>query len=104
MERDPAVDLGHRAPERELGQRDRAREQEPHDRVALDDAKPARHVEPRGRDGHDALELELLALGQPQRQAAAERVAHRDRAAVGCHVAHDRLAEAVELRQHLARA
>ena len=70
-----AVGLADDAADDDLGQRDRRGEQRAHERVALDDPKPARHVQTGGRDRDDAVS------GRPSSSAA--RRATRRRAS--CH-------------------
>ena len=64
VERDALVDLGHGRAKDRLGHPDRAAEDALDQRMRLDDAKPARHVEARRRDRDDAGEVELVLLGQ----------------------------------------
>ena len=77
-----AVGAGLRAAHEHARDGDGDRQQLADDRVLLDRVEPGGHLEAVGRDGHDAGEPHLAGgLGQPQREAAAERSAGRRRPA-----------------------
>ena len=85
------------------GTGDRHREQPADDRVLLDRVEPGRQLEPVGRDRDDAGEVELAGvLGEPQREAAAERGARDDHRLAVRPRGHELGGERVELREHRA--
>ena len=65
VEGEAAVDLGNDGPHGDAGQRERRGKQGAQDQVALDDRDPAGHVEPGGRHGDDAAQVDVLVLGEP---------------------------------------
>ena len=81
-EREPPVDLADRALQHDgAGSAAGSASRRAHERVALDDLEPARHVEPGRRDRHDAGERQVGPLGRAAARPAAERVAGQRRPA-----------------------